>query len=232
MKLKTKPGLMGSYDTLIFSDYSSTHDTKFLLATLPESLMDQAQEEGNQKTVVGAPVPDMGENRYLTHFTSEILSGDDLAGYLLFTRYSYQRAFEDEIPLRWMIRRDSYIELVKDLVIDPGCLRPRLPLDIDECIDNVHGTVIILDDITCMTGKHHPKIYLEAIQEMLTYCSEKSDALLIYQPESLAKYLEGIETNPVRFWRDLGVPQSEGGHFLYSSAFMGHSQSTSSRADS
>lgn len=181
--------------------------------------------------VVGAPVPDLGENRYLTHFTSEIIVDEQLAGYLLFTRYDHESAFNDKMPLKWMIRRDSYIELVQDLLIDSTCRVARLPLDIIECIPDEHGTVVILDDITCKPEKFEVDVYEEAIRELISYVEEKSDALLVHEPQGLAKYLGGIDQSPTGFWNSLGVYQTDSDKFLYSSALLDHIKKTPSEID-
>lgn len=168
------------------------------------------------EVIVGAPVPDLGENRYLTHFTSEILVDGEVAGYVLFTRYAYARAARDRMPIQWMVKPDSYMAIVQDMLINPEARCTSLPLSVQESINDTNGTVVILDEITCSPDLFAKEIYSEAIKQIVSYFSDRTDGLLINEPRPLARYLNGIYTDPVSFWGKFGIYQVDSKNFLYS----------------
>lgn len=173
-------------------------------------------QAGTSHVTVGSPVADIGENRYLTHYTSEILVGDELAGYALFTRYAYARAAEDRIPIQWMIKPDSYMRIVEDLLINQEARFTALPLMIEESIDDTKGTVAILDEITCKPDHFSKEVYSEAIRQLVEYFRHRVDGILINDPRPLARYLNGIYTSPEVFWTSFGFDHIDNKNYVYS----------------
>lgn len=154
----------------------------------------------DEQVFVGDPTPDLGENRYLTHFTSEITYDEDVVGYILFTRYHYRGVQEDSIPMKWLIQPHSYMSQIQDLVIGTESKNITLPLDIAESIDETFGHVYIIDEITCDRTGIKNKAYKKAISIILEYLEDKTDGILIADGRGLARYLSGMKEAPDSFW--------------------------------
>lgn len=158
----------------------------------------------SSKVTIAAPAGDIGENRYLTHFTSEIFFGGESAGYLMFTRYDYRSAKAHNIPIRWMIKPFSYMSSAQNLLINKESRGINLPLCVDEMIEDHHGAVVIIDEITCRPGFSEAEIKLKSISLLVEYLKKKSDGVLINEPRPFAYYLSGIYTCPIDFWGQFG----------------------------
>lgn len=186
------------------------------------------QKDG--KVIVGEPTPDLGENRYLTHFTSEIFYEEQVVGYILFTRYHYKKVQDDHIPMRWLVQPHSYMSMVQDLVIGSESRHVTLPLDIGESISNDFGHVYILDEVTCDSVGIKKKAYKEAISITLKYLEDKTDGVLISDGAGLARYLSKMKEAPDTFWSFFNTYRVSG-KFLYTNSMNSEYQYSENISD-
>lgn len=172
-------------------------------------------EQGSLNVVVAEPTPDMGENRYLIHFTSEIFQDGEPVGYVLFTKYSYQKVMEDKIPFKWLVQPHSYMSMVGDLIVGTESRYPDLPLPVSEVIDDHHGHVYIIDEVTCNRSGLNKKSHLEALSIVVSVLKDQGDAILVADAEPFSRYLSDMKMTPANFWGQYGI-QSVEGRYLYS----------------
>lgn len=170
---------------------------------------------------VGEPAADLGENRYLVHFTGEIIESEEVVGYILFTRYAYRQVREDRIPFKWLVQPHSYMSLVSNLLLRSDARYPDLPIEVEEVIADDHGHVYIIDEITCNQKGMSKRSHLAAISIAIEYLKERTDGILIADAEPFARYLSDMKKAPVEFWSQYGV-KNVSNRFLYSKHLTDH----------
>jgi len=156
------------------------------------------------KVAISEPTIELGENRYLQHYIFEVFIDDELAGHIFVSRYSYRSANEDQVMRRWLCQRDSYTEHNSPYMLEETSPIAQLPRHLAEVIEDKTGLLILLDEVTFMPRFRGHEHEIQAIRMVCDSFSGYCDAIITPDFGPVARYIQGINTNPIAFWERCG----------------------------
>lgn len=95
---------------------------------------------------IGTAILDLGDNRFLSHFTHEIFYKDKVVGHLLYTVYNWGEALDMNAARTWLTRKDDYLNRAKKYLLDDSCTVATIS-DIISTNGSGPRSCLIIDDV-------------------------------------------------------------------------------------